>query len=112
MIEKEQGRIDWAKPAVELERRLRAFTPWPGAFTSYRGAGFKVHRAKVAEGKGAPGEILRASPESIEVACGQGSLVLLEVQPEGKRRMTAAEFLAGNKLERGARPFGAAQAGA
>ena len=112
MIQKEQGLIDWARPALELERRLRAFTPWPGAFTSYKGGGFKVHRAKVAQGRGAPGELLAASPDGIEIACGQGSLLLLEVQPEGKRRMTAAEFLAGNKLERGARPFGAKQPGA
>lgn len=108
IIEKEEGRLDWRRPAVELERRLRAFTPWPGAFTTLAGGLLKVHRVRVGEGKGEPGTVLSAGPEGIEVACGQGSLVLLEVQPEGKRRMTAAEFVTGRKLEIGGRPFGGA----
>jgi methionyl-tRNA formyltransferase len=107
MIKKEDGELDFRRPAVELERRLRAFTPWPGAFTQLGGALFKVHRAKVASGSGEPGTLLSVGAGGIEVACGQGSLVLLDVQPEGKRTMTAAQFLAGRKLEPGTRPFGA-----
>ncbi|MFL5347620.1 MAG: methionyl-tRNA formyltransferase, partial [Hyalangium sp.] len=66
-----------------------------------------VHRTKVGTGKGAPGTVLVASHEGIEVACGEGSIVLLEVQPEGKRVMSAAEFLSGRKLAPGSQPFSA-----
>ncbi len=105
MIRKEEGRLDFARPAVELERRLRAFTPWPGAFTHFRGQLLKVKAARVGEGKGAPGEILGASPEGITVACGTGALVVLELQLEGKRTMSAKEFLAGRPMEVGSTPF-------
>jgi len=106
IINKEDGQLDFGKSAAELERRLRAFTPWPGAFTYLEGKLLKVHKAQVKDGKGAPGEVLSAGPQGLEVACGAGSLVLLEVQLEGKRAMAAAEFLAGRKLAPGARPFG------
>ncbi|MBL8922116.1 MAG: methionyl-tRNA formyltransferase [Myxococcaceae bacterium] len=105
MIKKEDGAIDWTRPAVVLERRLRAFTPWPGAFTKLDGALFKVHAATVARGRGEPGTVLSAAPVGIEVACGEGSLLLTSVQLEGKRVMTAQEFLAGKKLAAGSRPF-------
>lgn len=106
LIDKEEGRLDFARSAAELERRLRAFTPWPGAFTTFGGALLKIHRARVVEGKGPPGELLRADAEGLVIACGEGALALLEVQPEGKRRMSAAEFTTGRRLERGSRPFG------
>lgn len=106
LIEKEQGRLDWSRPAVELERRLRAFTPWPGAYTTLGSKLLKVHQARVAPGQGEPGTLLSAGPQGLEVACGAGSLVLVEVQPEGKRAMSAAEFLAGHKLAVGSQPFG------
>ena len=108
MIDREEGRIDFGRDAAVLERRLRAFTPWPGLFTTWEGRVLKIHRAEVAEGKGAPGEVLAAGPQGIEVACGRGSLRWLELQLEGRRRMTAAELLAGQKLTPGTRPFGAA----
>jgi methionyl-tRNA formyltransferase len=107
IIDKDQGRLDFTKPAVELERRLRAFTPWPGAFTTLGGKLFKVHRMRAAGSTGTPGAVLAANADGIEVACGEGSLVLLEVQPEGKRVMSAADFLAGHKLAPGSFPFGA-----
>lgn len=107
MIKKEDGAIDWTRPAAVLERRLRAFTPWPGAFTKLDGALFKVHAAAAAGGRGEPGTLLTVSPAGIEVACGEGSLLLTSVQLEGKRVMTAQEFLAGKKLTAGARPFSA-----
>lgn len=105
MIDKDEGRLDFTKSARELERRLRAFTPWPGAFTRFEGGLLKVHAVDVGDGRGAPGEVLRADNSGIEVATGQGSLVLKAIQPEGKRRMTAAEFLNGRKIEKGSRPF-------
>jgi methionyl-tRNA formyltransferase len=103
MIEKEHGRLDFRRSAVELERRMRAFTPWPGTFTTLDGMLLKVHGARVGQGRGAPGEVLAAGPGGIEVACGEGSLVLTQVQPEGKRVMTAAELLAGRKVPVGYR---------
>ena len=105
MIKKEDGALDFNKSAAELERRLRAFTPWPGAFTKLEGALFKVHAASVANGKGEPGTILGATNAGIEVACADGSLLMTSVQLEGKRVMTAQEFLTGKKLLPGSRPF-------
>ncbi|AGC42766.1 methionyl-tRNA formyltransferase [Myxococcus stipitatus DSM 14675] len=106
IIEKDEGKLDFTRSAVALERRLRAFTPWPGAFTTLGGKLMKVHRVRVAEGRGAPGSVLSAGTEGLEVACGEGSLVLLDIQPEGKRVMKAADFLMGHKLAVGSQPFG------
>jgi methionyl-tRNA formyltransferase len=105
MIKKEDGKLDWSRPAAELERRLRAFTPWPGAFTTFEGALFKVTRAAARTGKGAPGTVLSAGADGIEVACSEGSFVMLEVQPEGKRAMNVKDFLAGRKVTVGSTPF-------
>jgi len=98
MIEKEDGRLDWQKPAAELERRLRAFTPWPGAFCSSPFGVLKVAKARAGEGRGVPGTVLQADASGIEVACAQGSLVLEMIQPEGKKAMPAKDFLAARKL--------------
>lgn len=103
MIRKEDGFLDFRRPARELERRLRAFTPWPGSFTRLEGQLLKVHAVRVAQGTGEPGEVIAASASGIEVACGAGSLLLLQLQPEGKRVMDAAGFLAGRKLPVGSR---------
>jgi methionyl-tRNA formyltransferase len=105
IIQKEDGRLDFTRPAVELERRVRAFTPWPGAFTSLEGKLLKVHRVQVGQGRGEPGTVLASGPQGLEVACREGSLVLVELQPEGKRVMKAGEFLAGHKVAQGSRPF-------
>jgi methionyl-tRNA formyltransferase len=109
IIEKDEGRLDFTKPAVVLERRLRGFTPWPGAFTTLGGKLLKVHRVRVGGSTGTPGTVLAANVDGIEVACGEGSLVLLELQPEGKRVMSAADFLSGHKLATGSQPFGTSQ---
>jgi methionyl-tRNA formyltransferase len=105
MIKKEDGRLDWSKSGRELERRLRAFTPWPGAFCTYEGALLKVTKAAAAGGNGPPGTVLSASADGLEVACADGSLKLLMLQPEGKRAMTAQEFLSGRKVAIGSTPF-------
>ena len=105
LVEKDDGRLDWSRPAVELERRLRAFQPWPGGWTQLGGHLLKIWRAQVVDGSGPPGTVL-AAHGVFDVACGTGVLRLLEVQPEGKRRMTAAEFLSGHRLSEGERPFG------
>jgi methionyl-tRNA formyltransferase len=104
LVTKDDGRLGWSRPAAELERRIRAFTPWPGGWTILDGRVLKVWRAEVVEGTAPAGTLLSARG-TLEVACGQGALRLLELQPEGKRRMTAAEFLGGHRLRQGDRPF-------
>jgi methionyl-tRNA formyltransferase len=107
MLKKQDGLLDFRKGAVELERRVRAFWPWPGTFTHCRGKVLKVLRARVGAGAGSPGTVLSVGHQGIEVACGAGSLRLLQVQPEGKRAMSAAEFVAGHQIAVGEQPFGA-----
>jgi methionyl-tRNA formyltransferase len=91
IIEKEDGRLDFSLPAERLAARIRAFTPWPGAFTTMGGKLLKIHAAEPASASGAePGESL-PGPEWV-VGCGGGTaLRLIEVQLEGKRRMGAVE---------------------
>ena len=103
MLKKEEGALDFNLPARVLEARLRGFTPWPGAYTHLNGKLLKVLSARVGEGRGTPGEILEASAQGIEIACGAGSLVVTELLPEGKRAMGAAQFLSGRPLSRGTR---------
>ena len=100
-LAREDGRIDWTEPAALIERKIRAFNPWPGAFTLWRDAAgheqkLKIFSGKVVEsGKTAVGEILR-SDGSITIAASDGMLLLGDVQIEGKRRMRAEEFLRGH----------------
>ena len=105
-ITKEDGRIDWMQPARTLWNRVRAFTPWPGAFTGLTENSarrlLKVFQVTVEESrKGAPGEVVQADRSGLVVACGQGALRIHELQLEGGRRMTAAELLAGHPLRPG-----------
>jgi methionyl-tRNA formyltransferase len=105
-IKKEEGRIDWSRPAVQIWDRLRAFTPWPGAFTFLpaepKAHLLKIWKAEVAEKSGGAGEILSADKTGIVVGCGQGALRILELQREGGRRMPAEHFLAGFPITAGA----------
>jgi len=96
-LSKSDGRLDWTLPAVDLERQVRAMSPWPGAFARVAGTGaiIKVHRARAACESGVPGTVLAGGPAGIAVAAGGGSLVLEEVQLEGRKRLAAAEFLRG-----------------
>jgi methionyl-tRNA formyltransferase len=100
-LEREHCRIDWARPAIELERQVRGLAPSPSAFTTLAGRILKVHRAALADGAGRPGEVLRAGADGLVVASGGGALRLLEVQLEGRRRLGAAEFTAGQRLAPG-----------
>lgn len=105
IIKKEDGLVDWTQPAAAIERRVRGFHPWPGVTGTLAGRGLKLLRVRPAEGPGgAPGTIVSMDREGIAVACGAGStLVLLEVQPESRRPMTAAAFAAGARLSSGTR---------
>lgn len=101
---REQGRLDWNLPAALLERRIRAYDPWPGTFTLFTDHRGRARRLKVfpmaavADGAGESGEILEASEGGIVVACGEGALKLSHLQPDGGRRVTAREFLTGHPL--------------
>jgi methionyl-tRNA formyltransferase len=106
-IKKEDGQIDWHKPAVQIWNRLRAFTPWPGAFVFLiaepKPLLLKIWKAEVVERSGRAGEILSAEKTGIVVGCGQSALRILELQREGGRRLTTEQFLAGFPLKAGAR---------
>src|SRR5438094_800252 len=94
-LERKHGRIDWSESAETIERKIRAFDPWPGAFMEIDHRHLKIFSATTANRKGKPGEISQIENELI-VATGDGALSLGEVQLEGKRRMSAAEFLRGH----------------
>ena len=100
-IEREHCRLDWRRTAVELERQVRALAPSPSAFTTLGGKLLKVHRAALAAGTGPAGQVVAAGPDGLVVAAGSGALRLLEVQLEGRRRLSAAEFLIGHRLAPG-----------
>jgi len=97
-LKKEQGRIDWSEPAEIIWRKVRAFNPWPGAYVGRGDRLLKIWKAAPAQGKGEPGTILEAHQKWIELACGKGSLRILELQPPGKKKMTPEAFLAGHHL--------------
>ena len=94
MLKKEEGKLDFTHDANELERRIRAFNPWPGAFMDFDGTLLKVHRAHVEAGNASAGQRLvwRDQPA---IGAGDGLLVLDEVQPAGKKSMNGKSFLAG-----------------
>jgi methionyl-tRNA formyltransferase len=100
-LTREDGRIDWADTAQSLERKIRAFDPWPGAFTQIKQRSgpeqrLKVFFAQIEHRNGSPGEILQANNGKLIVAAGQNALSLGNVQLEGKSPMSAAEFLRGH----------------
>ncbi len=101
MLEKAMGRLDLTRPARELHNQVRGMNPWPGAFCTVGGKTLKIHETRVAAGSGAPGTLLCADP--VTVACGEGALQLVTVQPEGKPRMAAEAWLRGARLPQGAR---------
>jgi len=94
MLKKEDGRLDFTSDVNELERRVRAFNPWPGTFMDFDGTNLKVHRAHVEQGTASAGERLIMQNQPAVGARG-GILVLDEVQPAGKKSMSGKSFLAG-----------------
>jgi methionyl-tRNA formyltransferase len=84
-LNKDEARLDWTRPAVELERLIRAFNPWPICHSTLNGEALKVHAAELGEGSGAPATIVSADKQGLTVACGQGALRLTRLQlPGGK----------------------------
>ena len=99
-LKREDGKIDWTGPADAIERKIRAFDPWPGAFMTISTNGthnLKIFSATVVGLRGTPGEVLKREDELV-VAAGKDALSLREVQLEGKRRMSAGEFLRGHRV--------------
>ena len=94
-LDRDEARLDWREPAPVLERKVRAFNPWPVAWTPLEEGALRIHEARAVAGKGMPGEVLQALEEGIDVATGEGVLRLLRVQRPGKRAMTVSELLRG-----------------
>jgi methionyl-tRNA formyltransferase len=104
-IEKGEAALDWTRPAAELDRRIRAFDPAPGAVTMLDGVPVKIWRATIEPppASGAPGAVLSADRSGVVVACGAGALRVLELQRSGGKRLDVGDFLAGVPLAVGAR---------
>ncbi len=105
-IKKEDGKIDWDKPAYSIYNLIRGCLPWPGAFTYYEGKLLKIYKAEVIRAQEhkstrVPGEIIQVSKEEIIVAAGDDNLIIKELQLEGKRKMNIEEFICGHKVEIG-----------
>lgn len=97
-ISKAEALLDWCRPARELHRAIRAFTPFPAALAHFGDTPIKLWRAQLCAESGAPGTILAVRKEGVQVACGEGSLLIQELQKPGSRRLPAHEFLAGFPL--------------
>ena len=93
-LNREAGRINWNEPAEAIERKIRAYDSWPGAFTDFNDQKLKIFSAKIVDMRGKPGQILQRDKELV-IATSDRALCLTQVQLEGKRRMSAAEFLRG-----------------
>ncbi|MGO2766974.1 methionyl-tRNA formyltransferase [Pseudomonas taetrolens] len=91
-LNKDEARIDWNRPAIELERLIRAFNPWPICHSTLNGEALKVLGATLAEASGAPGQILAASKDGLIVACGEGALCLTRLQLPGGKALNFSDF--------------------
>jgi methionyl-tRNA formyltransferase len=107
-LRKEEGLIDWSQPAQRIHDRVRGLYPWPHAYTYVDGSRLILLQTKIAAGRPSvpPGEIVEVSKDAIHVATGDGVLAVERLQPEGRRAMTAREFLAGRPLHPGGRLTG------
>lgn len=114
MLSKEMGQIDWTKDAVSIERLIRGLNSWPSAYTSWNGKILKIWDSEVVtdeilsgrEDSGlqaGPGTVIRRDKKSVTIKCGRDALRILEVQLQGKKRMTMQAFLVGNQIEPGMR---------
>ena len=102
-LDRREARVDWRGSALTVNRQVRALNPSPGADTRVRGVELKIWRCDTAAGRGNPGEILSADSRGLCVACGEGALVITELQRSGGKRLPAAEFLRGFPLSAGER---------
>lgn len=103
MISKKEGRIDFSKTPEEIERMIRAFDSWPGAYTSYGDKVMKIWKAEVGKDKNeaAPGTVTAVTKDGIEIAAGGGTLIARVIQMPGKKRVAVSDYLKGNTVEIG-----------
>jgi methionyl-tRNA formyltransferase len=102
-IDKREARIDWSRPAAELERHVRALNPAPGAVSALRGQDIKLWRAHAFDAHGTPGDVIAAGADGIDVACAEGALRITELQRAGGKRLPPADFLRGFPIAAGER---------
>jgi methionyl-tRNA formyltransferase len=105
-LSKEEARLDWTRPAMELHRKIRALNPWPVTSTTWRGKTLRLWEAGPLEAQhaaGVPGTIVQADAAGIRVLTGDGVLTLTRLQAEGGKILAAGEFLNGHKLAAGDR---------
>jgi len=98
-LRKADGMLNWSQPAVQLERQLRAFTPWPGVYTTWKGRKLRILRASAVPclGRDGPPGTVVSLDDGVAVIAGDGALRLKEVQLAGRRRMDIAAFLCGQR---------------
>jgi methionyl-tRNA formyltransferase len=96
LLKKENGLIDWRQPAQAIHNRVRGFQPWPGAYTRFRGQQLHIWKSRLAAAAAGEPGLLTSHP--LAVVCGQGSLEPIEVQLEGRKRITAEEFANGQHI--------------
>jgi methionyl-tRNA formyltransferase len=105
MLEKKHGRVDWTRPAQRVHDHVRGMSPWPGASTACRGKTLKLHATHVVAAappaSARPGQVVVADKARVLVACGEGCVELMRVQPEGKRPMSGAEWAMGRGVAEG-----------
>jgi methionyl-tRNA formyltransferase len=99
-IDKSDARIDWTRPATHIERQVRAFNPWPVAFTTHRGEQLRIWDARALDAPAAqpPGQVIAESRAGIDVCCGEGQLRITRLQLPGKRPVTSDAFLNAHRL--------------
>jgi methionyl-tRNA formyltransferase len=102
-LDRREARVEWRESAAKVNRQVRALNPSPGADARVRGMELKIWRCATAAGRGESGEVLRVDPSGLCVACGEGVLVVTELQRSGGKRLSAAEFLRGFPLSVGER---------
>ncbi len=102
-LKKEHGLIRWDQNAKSIHNWVRGLTPWPGAYTFYRGQRWIISKTETNSGKPneIPGKIIRISDHGLEIGTGEGRLMITELKPEGKRSMSAKHFIQGHKVETG-----------
>ena len=99
MLSKEECLIEWNDSASSVHNKVRGMNPWPVAVTLFKGKKLKIYKTRLCEKSGTPGTVIQTEPPT--VACGEGSVELLEVQLEGKNRMSASDFFRGQRIKIG-----------
>ena len=100
-LSKAEGEINWNNTSEQIYNKVRGLNPWPKAFSFVGGKRFVVDFVYKTQGSGNPGEVLSADENGITVACGEGAVIIKELKIEGKKKMTAADYLRGHKIEKG-----------